>query len=126
MIDSWMPRKLEPGFDATYSKSRDFNTSTMKSPPGRSVVMASTSAGGSVSRAAAGAGVRASAAAGAGPCAAEVTAPGSSAAAPVAAVPFRKPRRSTERILDISSPLRPEPAGDWPRVYYGQRAAAGA
>jgi hypothetical protein len=56
MIDSWMPRKLDPGFDATYSKSSVLMTSTMKSPPGRSVVRTSVSPDGSVSRGAMGAG----------------------------------------------------------------------
>jgi hypothetical protein len=37
-----MPRKLEPGLAATYSKSSDLKTSTMKSPPGLSVVSTST------------------------------------------------------------------------------------
>ena len=50
MIDSWMPRKLEPAFDATYSKSSDLRTSSMKSLPGRPVGPASTSTTGSTSR----------------------------------------------------------------------------
>src|SRR5712691_6409356 len=33
MIDSCRPRKLEPGFAATYSKPSDFSTSSMKSEP---------------------------------------------------------------------------------------------
>src|SRR6266850_6329224 len=33
MIDSWRPRKLEPGLAATYSKPSDLRTSTMKSDP---------------------------------------------------------------------------------------------
>src|SRR5438105_8882829 len=33
MIDSWSPRKLEPGLAQTYSKPSDFRTSTMKSDP---------------------------------------------------------------------------------------------
>jgi len=33
MIDSWMPRKVEPGHEAIYWMSKDFITSTMKSEP---------------------------------------------------------------------------------------------
>src|SRR5579871_1149045 len=33
MIDSWMPRKVEPGQEAMYWMSSDFITSTMKSDP---------------------------------------------------------------------------------------------
>src|SRR5215472_143762 len=37
-MDSWKPRKLEPGFEQTYSIPRDLMTSTMKSEPLRSSV----------------------------------------------------------------------------------------
>src|SRR5260370_41533570 len=43
MIDSWSPRKLEPGFEQMYSMLSDLMTSTMKSEPVRSAVR--TSAG---------------------------------------------------------------------------------
>src|SRR5512145_2332390 len=106
-----MPRKLEPGFEATYSMFSDLRTSTMKSPPGRSVVSSSaTTAGGSASRAAAGAaGARGPWVADAGDAAwaAAATESGTSAAALVTAAPFRKFRRSTERLLDIASPYEP-------------------
>jgi hypothetical protein len=44
-MDSWRARKLEPGFEVTYSIPSDFRTSTMKSAPGRSVVRASIERG---------------------------------------------------------------------------------
>ena len=47
-----------PGLAATYSKSSVLITSTMKSPPGRSVVRTSTSSAGSFSRGGGGAGRR--------------------------------------------------------------------
>ena len=43
----------------------------------------------------------------AGACAAVATESGTSPAAPVTAAPFRKSRRSTERLLDIASPYEP-------------------
>src|SRR5687767_10004943 len=49
MNDSCSDRKLDPGLAATYSKPSDLNTSTMKSDPGRSVVITSTCATGSPS-----------------------------------------------------------------------------
>src|SRR5690348_9047031 len=52
MTDSWRPRKLEPGFEQTYSMPSDLMTSTMKSEPVRSAV--STSARDGVSTSAAG------------------------------------------------------------------------
>src|SRR5437868_9761226 len=45
-----MPRKLEPGLEATYSNPRDLITSTMKSEPGRSAVETWGSDAGSDSR----------------------------------------------------------------------------
>src|SRR5262245_854728 len=103
-----MPRKLDPGLAATYSKSSDLMTSTMKSPPGLSVVNISTVEGGSISRGGVGA------MAVAGPCcAAAFVAPGTSAAAPAAApvtaALLRKPRRSTESVLDIGRSLHLPP-----------------
>src|SRR5258706_7625321 len=96
-----MPRKLEPGLAATYSKFSALSTSTMKSPPGRSVVSTSTSPAGSVSRGAIGAGDGTLAG---GACA--PAAPGTSAAAPaaalVAAALFRKSRRFTEGCFGIA------------------------
>src|SRR5690349_17402975 len=52
MTDSCNPRKLEPGFEQTYSMPSDLMTSTMKSEPVRSAV--STSAREGVSTSAAG------------------------------------------------------------------------
>ena len=86
MIDSWMPRKLDPGLDATYSKSSDLMTSTMKSPPGRSVVMTSPSDG-STSRGGMGADACEAAVVCRGSPAAAL--PGTSAAAPVTAALFK-------------------------------------
>jgi hypothetical protein len=97
-----MPRKLEPGFEATYSKLSDFRMSTMKSPPGRSVVRTSTPVG-SASRGGVGAGPPACAGGAACGAAAEATASGTSAAAPVTAAPLRKPLRSTEPCAMVSS-----------------------
>src|SRR6266545_6077841 len=102
MIDSWMPRKLEPGFDATYSKPSDLITSTMKSPPGRSVVKASPSGVGSTSRGGVGAAGPCGAAAGDGAAAAATDA-GTRAAAPVTAALFRKFRRATEVFFGMAA-----------------------
>src|SRR5262245_21291179 len=93
-------------------------TSTMKSPPGRSVVNTSTVDDGSVSRA----GVGALADVGAGPCGtAAFVAPGTSAAAPavapVTAALLRKPRRSTESLLDIGRSLHPPQLHLAPRFF---------
>src|SRR5687767_15995411 len=87
----------------------------MKSPPGRSVVRTSTSAGGSVSRG----GVGAVAASATRLCAAAgAAAGGTSAAAPVAAALFRKPRRSSDPLFDIGLILPPVGAdlmaSSWP------------
>src|SRR5436853_292420 len=102
MIDSWMPRKLDPGLAATYSRLSDFNTSTMKSPPGRSVVTMSASSDGSLSRGAIGAVAGAATAGVCGAvCAAAPAAP-PTRAAPVTAALFRKSRRSTDPFFDIS------------------------
>src|SRR6266550_9230376 len=106
MIDSWMPRKLEPGFAATYSKLSDLRTSTMKSPPGRSVVTMSPSRDGSVSLGAIGAVAGPFAGcAGDGVCAPVAVAPPTTAA-PVTAALFRKSRRSTEPFLAIQVSFR--------------------
>src|SRR5690242_10848693 len=93
MIDSCKPRKLDPGFAQTYSNPSDFKTSTMKSPPGRSAVNTSTTGEGvpdSASRAAA---EGALARAGLASCARLCLGLTTSAAAPVAAAPFKKLRR---------------------------------
>src|SRR5688572_2954429 len=107
MIDSWMPRKLEPGFDATNSMLSDLITSTMKSPPDRSRTSDSGSRPGSSSRAGAGAApARGPCAAAAGAAAAgawAAMASGTRAAAPVTAAPFRKSRRSTD-FFGMESP----------------------
>src|SRR5438067_3195670 len=96
-----MPRKLDPGLAATYSRLSDFSTSTMKSPPGRSVVTISASSAGSVSRGATGA-VAGPAAAGAdGAVWASAPAALPTMAAPVTAALFRKSRRSTEPFFFI-------------------------
>src|SRR5687767_3356990 len=105
MIDSWRPRKLEPGFDAMYSMLRLLMTSTMKSPPGRSVVRTSTWPDGSTSRGVVGAEAGAGRCpwggwAGEGACAPAIE-PGTNAAAPVTAACFRKSRRPTDRFFDI-------------------------
>src|SRR5262245_46880712 len=104
-----MPRKLEPGLAATNSKFSDLITSTMKSPPGRSVVSTSTVEDGSVSRA----GVGALGEPGVEICggAAEAAA-GTSAAAPVTAALLRKPRRSTDSFSDMGASLHPAD-GPW-------------
>src|ERR1051326_6921676 len=102
MIDSWMPRKLDPGFAAMYSRFSDLSTSTMKSPPGRSVVRTSTSGEGSASGRAIGA-VAGAAAAGAAACCccASGRAVLPTSAAPVTAALFRKSRRGTDPFCDI-------------------------
>src|SRR5688500_3624267 len=94
-----MPRKLDPGLEATYSKSSDLMTSTMKSPPGLSVVMTSPPSGGSASRAAMGADACGAAAVCRGSFA--TAAPGTRAAAPVTAALLRKSRRGREGLLDV-------------------------
>src|SRR5919202_559798 len=71
MMDSWKLRKLEPGFDATYSMFSAFSTSTMKSEPGRVTML----------RLAVGWGV--------------VTRAGTAGVPLAAAAPFRKDRRCT-------------------------------
>src|SRR5579863_6192453 len=93
MIDSWMPRKLDPGLAQTYSNPNDLITSTIKSDPVRSAVRTSVTDGTSVS-AAADMGGGATRFASAGPGFAAETADGTaaSAAAPTAA-PFRNFRR---------------------------------
>src|SRR6185436_13141674 len=102
MIDSWMPRKLEPGLAATYSRLSALSTSTMKSPPGRSVVTTSASSEGSVSRGATGALAGATAAGACGVAWAPTAAAPPTRAAPVTAALFRKSRRSTDPFFAIS------------------------
>src|SRR5262245_11818883 len=114
MIDSWIPRKLDPGLAATYSKSSDLITSTMKSPPGRSVVSTSTVGDGSVSRG----GVGALADGGAeicGAASAGVAAAGTNAAAPDTAALFRNPRRPIEGLVDMGASLHPPRQTEAPR-----------
>src|ERR1700680_2736688 len=92
MMDSWMPRKLDPGFAQTYSNPSDLITSTMKSDPVRSAVRTSAPDGTSVSAPAdIGGGTTRFNSAG---CAETAAGPAANAAAPAAA-PFRKFRRST-------------------------------
>src|SRR6266849_6098027 len=98
-----MPRKLEPGLAATYSKFRALRTSTMKSPPGRSVVSTSISPVGSFSFGKLGADAGRDAPA-CGACAAGGAAPPANAAAPVTAALFRKLRRLTAGCFDIGDP----------------------
>src|SRR5215470_11828897 len=108
MSDSCRPRKLEPGFAATYSKSSVFRTSTMKSPPGRSVVSTSTAGDGSLSRGSGGTpGVAGRASAGVS-CAAPGDAPVATTAAPVTAACFRNLRRPTD-VLRMPESLHPGP-----------------
>src|SRR5580693_4079725 len=100
MSDSCRLRKLEPGFDARYSKPSDLITSTIKSEPGRSVVSTSTFEGASASAA----GTAGAAAAGLGPakgCAAIAPALAASVAIPPAAAPLRNLRRSTKDVSDF-------------------------
>src|SRR5579862_4387964 len=95
MMDSWSPRKLDPGFAQTYSNPSDLITSTMKSAPVRSAVRPSAPDGTSASAAAdiGGGTVRFGSAGGA------ATAAGAAArAAAPAAAPFRKFLRSTPTL----------------------------
>src|SRR5579883_1009506 len=91
MIDSCSPRKLDPGFEQTYSIPSDLITSTMKSEPERLSVNTSSFAGSPIS-ASGGTGVggtlRASSS-----CARTAVGVAASAAAPTAAL-FRNARRS--------------------------------
>src|SRR5438105_5449475 len=96
-----MPRKLEPGLAATYSRLSDFSTSTMKSPPGRSVVTMSASRAGSLSRGATGAVAGPATGATAGAVCASAPAALPTRAAPVTAALFRKSRRSTDPFFVI-------------------------
>jgi len=102
MMDSWMPRKLDPGFAQTYSNPSDLITSTMKSDPVRSAVRTSVAAGTSVSAAAdmGGGTVRFSSAG----SAAMLAGTAANAAAPTAA-PFRKFRRSTTGLVRLAMSL---------------------
>src|SRR5579871_5191898 len=99
MIDSWMARKLDPGFAHTYSNPSDLITSTMKSDPVRSAVSTSLTEGTSVSAAGdiAGGAVRAASAG-----AFAETAAGTAASA---AAPFKKCRRSISAFV-VASFLR--------------------
>src|SRR5580698_4121899 len=104
MMDSCRPRKVEPGLAATNSKPRDLITSTMKSPPGRSVVKICTSGVGSASRGTATGALAATAAA----CgAANAPREPASVAIPPSAAPFRNLRRSTKSFLDLLMAQRP-------------------
>src|SRR5580692_2228643 len=102
MIDSWMPRKLDPGLAHTYSNPSDLITSTMKSDPVRSAVRTSVIEGTSVSAVGdiAGGTTRF----GSAGCGSALTAAGTaaSAAAPIAA-PFRNFRRSMSFLADSGS-----------------------
>src|SRR5271165_2791493 len=101
MIDSCKLRKLDPGFEAKYSKPKDLITSTMKSEPGRSVVSTSTrEASSSAGAGTAAAGVELAATNG---CAAIAPALAASVAIPPAAAPFRNLRRSTSDISGACS-----------------------
>src|SRR3954465_10699514 len=107
-----MPRKLEPGFEATNSKLRDLITSTMKSEPERSrTEIISTSPLGSAS----GRGTAGSFAAG---CAASwaraVPEPATRVAIPPTAAVFRNLRRSRPLFFDFDM--------NYPRRYgFGQK-----
>src|ERR1700676_1367267 len=92
MIDSCIPRKLDPGLAHTYSNPSDLITSTMKSDPVRSAVKTSTFEGVPISASGdmGGGTIRRSSA----DCAAAALGTAAIAAAPAAAV-FRKLRRST-------------------------------
>src|SRR5580692_149172 len=91
MTDSCRPRKLEPGFEQTYSMPSDLMTSTMKSEPVRSAVSTSAGEGVPTSAAAdiAGSGVAPRPGTG---CFADTAGAAASAAAPAAAL-RRKSRR---------------------------------
>src|SRR5580704_12626607 len=105
MIASCSPRKLEAGLMAMYSKSSDFRTSTMKSPP-LLVWVAGSEEGGSVSAIRFGATGLAGSRAAAG--AARAAMGGVSAAAPASVAPVRKLRRRRDggRLsFDIDPPL---------------------
>src|SRR6267378_2647706 len=100
MMDSWSPRKLEPGFEQMYSMLSDLMTSTMKSEPVRSAVR--TSAGEGVPTSAAGdiAGGCVEPRSGTGGFAGKVGA-AASAAAPAAAL-RRKSRRGMPLFLGFA------------------------
>src|SRR5438876_3063512 len=111
MTDSCRPLKLEPGLAATYSKPSALMTSTMKSPPGLSVVRTSTVPAGSASRAIVGALAGPGRVAAGADCAATsasgpVALPTS--AAPVTAALFRNHRLPSDvlRMRDSLHPLR--------------------
>ena len=93
-----MPRKLDPGFAQMYSSPSDFNTSTMKSEPVRSVVRISASGGVEVSAAADMMGVAGAGARGVGDCASAATGC-AIAAAPASDARFKKPRLFTGTSL---------------------------
>src|SRR5262245_29076080 len=101
MMDSCNPWKLEPGSVVMYSRFKVFSTSTMKSEPGRSTILASSAGGGPTSAAScAREGTTAAGRAGAASCAVAAGVFATSAAAPAAA-PFRKPRRFTDPFFDL-------------------------
>src|ERR1700676_27977 len=85
MKDSCKPRKLEPGLAAMYSMPSVLNTSTMKSEPGRTLEVTSTTAWVSGFRAA---------------CWASAMGAVAASPAPPAAARFRKPRRPT-RVFEV-------------------------
>src|SRR6266566_952850 len=99
MSDSCKPRKLEPGFAATYSKPRDLITSTMKSEPVRSAVRTLTSVAGSPSFGGIGGTVAERAT---NDCCAPATPVlATSVATPPTAAPFRNLRRPTKLLADF-------------------------
>src|SRR5262245_34167278 len=109
MIDSCKPRKLDPGFAATYSKPSVFSTSTMKSEPLRWLSRRTcTSPGPIASPAAVMIGVvGAAGAAGAGGdvCPVSSALDPTSAAAPASAPFCRNSRRSSPLFFDFLDPL---------------------
>src|SRR2546427_3832903 len=100
MSDSCKPRKLEPGFAATYSKPRDLITSTMKSEPVRSAVRTLTSVEGSASGRGIG-GTAGAERATSDCCALATPLLATSVATPPTAAPFRNLRRSTKLLSDF-------------------------
>src|SRR5882724_13603422 len=112
MTDSCSARKLDPGFETTYSKPSVFRTSIMKSDPGRSVVCTSTLAGAAVSAAA-------TLAEGEGAAARRGSAFWAFATggfATSAAAPARNPRRPTDIFLDLAMLHSSGKCGDSHRI----------
>src|ERR1700757_609702 len=100
MTDSCSPRKLEPGFEQTYSMPSDLMTSTMKSEPVRSAVSTSAREGDSTSAAGDMAGGGVAPRSGTGSFAGAVG-PVARAAAPAAAL-RRKSRRGMPLFFGFS------------------------